>query len=213
MSIGDPYATLEDFQQYLGSAFTAKISAQFTIQMGWALEAASDKINQHCERQFNLADGVSMRVFQPGDDPRYVEVDDFNLTDDFSLATDPSGTGDFEVQWQSGLDYELLPLNGVVGGVPGWPYNEIHAVAGVWFPLIQFRRVGTVQVTAQWGWPSVPSAVHQACLLIAHEILKLADAPFGAAGFSAMGALVKVKDIPMAAGMLQKYMRFPINGG
>lgn len=214
MSIGDPYATVDDLKSYLGPAFLKNAAnGQQDLALGWALRSASKKINKHCERQFNLADAPSDRVYSPNeDDMRYVDVDDFVLTDDFNLQTDPSGTGDFEVQWTSGLDYELLPLNGVVGGEPGWPYNQIHAVAGVWFPLVQYRRDGTVKLTALWGWAAVPDEVHQATLIMAHQVFKSAEAPFGVAGFSSMGAAVKVRDNPLVCGMLEAYQRYPILG-
>lgn len=214
MSIGDPYATLDDLKNYLGPAFRQNsANGQNDVALGWALSSVSKKINKHCGRQFNLADGPSSRIFSPNeDDMRYVDVDDFVLTDDFLLETDPSGNGSFEVTWTSGLDYELLPFNGIVEGEPGWPYSQIHAVAGVWFPLVQYRRDGTVRVTAQWGWQDVPDEVHQATLMMAHQVFKSSDAPFGIAGFSSMGAAVKVRDNPLVCEMLEAYERYPILG-
>lgn len=214
MSIGDPYASTDDLKTYLGSAFKKNtLDGMADTALSWAVKTASGKVNDHCERQFNLSDVASDRIYAPNeDDFRNVDVDDFVLTEDFNLQTDPSGTGVFEVQWQSSTDYELSPLNGVVGGVPGWPYSEIHAVGGVWFPITRFRRRGTVKVTALWGWQAVPDEVHQSTLIIGHELFKLAEAAFGVAGFTAIGAQIRVRNNPMACDLIDKYQRYPILG-
>lgn len=204
MAIGDAYATLEDLKTRLGPSFVGH--TEWDTVLTNVLLAISRKTEKHCGRQFNSDGGAATaRYFEPSRDVRLVEVDDFVLTDDFMLQTDPSGTGDFEVTWDAPLDYELSPFNGVVDGVPGWPYYRIRAIAGVWFPLIQFRRKATVKVTAQWGWSAVPDDVHEAVLILAESYFHLKDAPFGVAGFTSFGTSVKVRDNPMACSLLDPY--------
>jgi hypothetical protein len=47
----------------------------------------------------------------------------------------------------------------------------------------------SVQITALWGWPAVPSLVTEACYQLAEETFKLKDAPFGVAGVNDFGVL------------------------
>lgn len=205
MAIGDPYATLADLKLALGSSFNGVSSEDAFLNM--CLGAASSAIEEHCDRQFNLAPTESPQIFRPGPDPRYVDVDDFVQSTGFVLKTDASGTGTFSTTWTS-FDYELLPLGNVKRGRYR-PFNEIHAVGGLWFPRIQFRRVATIQVTAQWGWASVPNQVHQACIMLATELYKRKDAPFGVAGFNQFG-VVKLKQNPIVCALLATLVVSPI---
>jgi hypothetical protein len=51
--------------------------------------------------------------------------------------------------------------------------------------------------------------VKQACLLLAAEILKLKDAPFGVAGFDGFG-VVRVGQNRRATALLGPYRRWPV---
>lgn len=202
MALGDPYATLADFHGYMTSlqgvtADDALITA--------CLLVASQKIEEYCERQFNLASTESARTYPPEGDVLYCRTDDFVMSAGFQVLTDPSGTGNFDNVWQYPLDFEILPLNNLVGGRYR-PYNELHATSGRWFPIVPLRRIGTVQVTAQWGWASVPHAVHQACLLIAAELYKSKDAVYGVAGFSKLGAAVRIRENPLICSLLDDFV-------
>jgi hypothetical protein len=46
-----------------------------------------------------------------------------------------------------------------------------------------------VQVTAKWGWPSVPSDINMACLILAADLYKRKDAPGGILGLGDLGAV------------------------
>ena len=206
MAIGDPYATVGDLTSYIFKQQETKAATLYTSDLTSALNSASQEIERHCNRQFNLATTVSARIYEPKM-WRHVEVDDFATTTGLIVQTDPGGTGNFSVTWDP-LDYELYPYNGVVAGVPGWPYSEIRAVRGLFFPkyAYPYRRRAVLQVTAQWGWLNVPAPVKQACLIMAAETWKLRDAPFGVAGFTQFGGAVKVRDNPMAASKLAPYV-------
>lgn len=208
MSLGDPYCTLAQLKAYMYSADPQQQAVTTDDALLTAcISTASRKIEKHCQRQFNLADTESARVFAPSDDPKIVEVDDFVLTSGFALLTDPSGVGDFVVTWTA-FDYELHPLNGLVHGIYQ-PYNEIRAVSGSWFWRPILRRAGTVQVTAKWGWAAVPDEVVQATLQIAYQMYKLKDAPMGVAGSNTFGD-VRVKENPMACLLLAPFVINPL---
>ncbi|HEX6969857.1 MAG TPA: hypothetical protein VF174_13755, partial [Micromonosporaceae bacterium] len=136
-----------------------------------------------------------------------VLVDDFHTTTDLVVATDTGDDGTYATAWAAS-DYELEPVNGMVSGQSDWPYYRIRAVGSHDFPQCGRRR-NTVQVTAQWGWAAVPGPVKEACLIVAEELFKLSDAPFGVAGFGEFGP-VRVRMNSRAQSLLAPYRRNPV---
>ncbi|MGC5330991.1 hypothetical protein [Micromonospora sp. DT62] len=192
MALGDPYATPVEFKSYISVS-----SADLDLQIADSLTAASREIEKHCGRQFNSTTVPSLRTFEVRDSSVLL-VDDFHTLEGLVIKTDDNQT-------LTTSDYRLEPLNGVVDGQPGWPYYRISASQGYRFP-----RYGstTVEVTAQWGWATVPVAVKQACIALANENLKvIREAPFGVAGTDAFG-LVRVRDNQRIRTMLQPYRRY-----
>lgn len=206
MALADPYVELERLKDYL------KIKPEKVEQDENILDAiasASSEIEKHCNRQFNKADTVSARVYEP-DDEYEVTVDDFWTTDGLIVEVDTLGDGSFSTTVPAS-DYEVYPRNGVVDGQIGWPYYEIRLVEG-YFPVTHRRR-GVVRVTAKWGWAAVPEAVRQAAVIIAAETYQLKDAPFGTAGMDQFGNIYHVRDNRIAAGKLARYCRRRIPAG
>jgi hypothetical protein len=196
-NLGDNYATLAQLKTRL--EITTDVHND---RLNAALAAASRGIEKFCNRQFNTASTPSARKFRPLG-TTLCHVDDFQSLS--SLKTDDSNVGTFSTTWTA-ADYELEPLNGVVDGEAGWPYWRIVAVYSRWFPC--FRRA-TVEVTALWGWAAVPAPVVDACLIAAEEIFKLKDTPFGIGGYGDFG-IVRVRDNPFTARMLNPYRRNPV---
>lgn len=182
MALGDPYATAAELKTRLritDSADDTMLSA--------AVDVASRGIESLTGRQFNNASTASARVFRPRA-ATWASVDDFYTTTDLVVATDESGDGTFETTWLAS-EYELWPLNGVVDGQTGWPYSTIRAATGA-------RRFGPslcdrlrLRVTARWGWAAVPSPVKEATLILAEDLFKLRDTPFGAGGYGEYGRI------------------------
>lgn len=192
--LGDAYATMATLKKRFGNIADSNDDTALTS----ALDSASRGIEDFCGRQFNTDNTSAVRVFHPlGWDVAF--VDDFHTTTDLAIKTDHDGDGTFEVTW-SASDYELEPLNARRHGEP-WPYWILRAVGDRYFPC---ARRAPLEVTAQWGWASVPSPVVEACLIVAEETFKLKDAPFGVAGYGDMG-VVRVRNNPMAAKMLLPY--------
>lgn len=202
MALGDPFVSLADQKAYMGIAK----SQDDDIILG-AINSATKQIIKYCGRDFNRAGVVSSRIFQPGADMRLLAVDDIATNAGLIVQTDPTGVGPtFSITWQT-MDYELLPFNQVVDNEPGWPYYEIHAVGGLWFPSIQWRRYGTAQITAEWGWPAIPDPVVMAAKIMSFQNYKMKDAPLGVAGFSQFSGDIKVRQIPMVEDMLRRYSK------
>ena len=204
MALGTSYATLAVLKTRLGIGDTNDdVAAQL------ALDSATMQIEGVCGRQFNDAGSASARIYYP-DSLTTVTVDDFWIGAAITVALDYSNAGTYSTVITS-TNYQLEPLNGVVDGTPGFPYYRIRAIQ-TWYPL-WYTSIGdprtSIQITAQWGWSAVPTPVQEACLLLAEEIFKLKDAPFGVAGFGAMGA-VRVRENPKVMALLERYIRTPI---
>jgi hypothetical protein len=208
MSLGDPYCTLAQLKAYMYSANPQQQAVTTDDALLTAcIATASRKVEKYCQRQFNLADTETARLYRPTEDPQLCQVDDFVLTSAFQVLCDPAGVGSFQVVFTA-EDYELHPLNNIVNGIYQ-PYNEIRAVLGLWFWRPILRRQGTVQVTARWGWQAVPDEVYQATLQIAYQMYKMKDAPFGTAGSGQFGEL-RVRDNPIACALLAPFMIDPL---
>lgn len=198
MALGDPYASLTEFKGYIPVTSTG-IDEQITD----SLTAASREIEKHCGRQFNTSYVASPRVFHVRDDGLVV-VDDFHTVSGLVIKTDTNSDGTYEATLTPG-DYQLEPLNGVVDGQSGWPYCRLRARRGYRFPTY---RDALVEVTAQWGWAAVPTAIKQACIALANENLKvIREAPFGVAGTDAFGT-IRVRDNQRIRTMLAPYRRY-----
>lgn len=206
--IGDPYVTSDELKAYLNDS---SASGPNDAQYQGAVESASVEIEDFCQRQFNQGTATNARVYEFSDNFLYgwgsrwldlVRVDDFSTLTGLVVKV---GTPEALVTVDPG-EYRVLPANGVVNGHT-WSYHSIRFNNG--------RILGRdeyVEVTAKWGWPSVPTPVKQACLIMAAHNLKMGDAPLGVAGFNSWGS-VRVREMPLAHQKLMKYVRQPIMVG
>lgn len=195
MALGDPYATLDDLKTYL----SMQEDSRFDTSLTQALESVSEEIEQYCNRQFNKVVASSAREF-PIMVSGHVIVDDFYDATGLVVETSIDGGVTYTAVPASG--YKLYPLNGIVDGQPGWPYNKIKPRGlGAAFP-----RGGLMRITPTgWGWNAVPAPVKQSCLILGGATFQIKDAPFGVAGSDQWGS-IRVKDNPMAQTKLNRYV-------
>lgn len=192
MALGDSYATITDFKNYITS-YTAGTSDD---QITESLEAASREIERRTHRQFNQVSIPTTRSYETHSGCSILVDDFFTAAGLVVTAGGRTLTAD---------DYRLEPLNGVVDGVPGWPYYRIRAREHYRFPT--YHGVALVEVTAAWGWPEVPKAVKQACTALANDNLKtIRDMAFGIANSMTAGAQF-ARDNPRVARWLAPYVR------
>jgi hypothetical protein len=178
-----------------------------------ALDSASRAIDQHCQRIFYTTASTTA-TFAATDRYRLKLADTDVWVGDIvtatSLKTDASGDGTFETTWAA-TDYQLWPVN-AASGPEARPYSEVRAIAARLFPVPYSRsqRADRVQIVGTFGWPTAPpSAVKEACLMLASELFKLKDAPFGIAGMSEFG-VVRIRENPKVASLLMPYQRFSV---
>jgi hypothetical protein len=163
MALGDAYAVAADLEGRLNESDDGSFGA--------LLDAASRHVEAYTRRQFNKEESSSARRYRALDCER-LAVDDFYTTMD--LAVEVAGT-----VWDSS-DYDPRPWDGVVYGRIEWPFSDLFAVGRSW-PTHNFRRA-TIEVTARWGWESVPEAIKQATLDVA-EIMSVGAGVSGAGSF------------------------------
>ena len=181
MSITNGYATLANVK----AALRIQDSVDDAL-LDISIEAASREIDGWCERVFSQS--TATRIYRPTD-VFTVEVDD--LQSITTLKTDADGTGTFGTTWST-ADYQLNPLNGIAGGITT-PYTTLRAIGSYLFPIYEPRNVNaneaSVQITGVWGWPSIPTAVKQACIILSMRQFKRYDSPTGVMGFGDLGVM------------------------
>jgi hypothetical protein len=198
LAITNGYATLAD----------VKAAARITDAVDDALieiaiEAASREIDGYCNRVFYSTSGT--RVFQ--------NVDSFiTNTDDIISITTLKTSDDgviYDTTWTT-ADYQLEPLNGVAGGLVQ-PYTRIRAIGDYLFPVWSvtgtYGNKASVQIQGVFGWPTVPTAVRQACILLAMRHWKRYDSPLGVAGFGDIGAIRVGRTDPDVEALLMPFKK------
>ena len=197
MAITNGYCTLAELKAALRISDTVDDSL-----LEPAIESASRLIDGHCQRVFYNA-GTATRVY-------VATYRDLVYTDDIAgtaltLKTSTDEDGVFDVTWKTS-DYQLEPVNGLVAGAAS-PYTRIRAIDNHWFP---HGSIAAVQVTATYGWPSVPSAVKQACVIQSSRLFKRLDSPLGVAGFGDIGIMRVDRGLDSdVAQLLGPFVKFP----
>ena len=168
--------------------------------------AASRLIDGYCNRKFWSVGSATSRVYTAEDD-YYCSIDDIAGTA-LTLKTSSLADGVFDVTWTV-TDYQLEPLNGNLDGLT-WSYDKIRAVGDYLFPNVNanYGSQAVVQVTATFGWPSIPEPVTQATIIQASRLFKRYDSPLGVAGFGDMGAIRVSRALdPDVAQLVEPYRR------
>jgi hypothetical protein len=195
------YCSTEELKSRLGIS-----DAVDDFEVRLAVDAASRWIDGYCDRYFWR--GTATRTFV-ADTPTVVRVGD--LVSVTTLKTDDAGDGTFETTLGVS-EYQLLPINATEAS-EARPYTAVRALVRPWpYYLTPFTRDDRVQIVGTFGWPSVPSAVKHAALIVAADCLKLKDAPFGVAGFGDFGAM-RIRDNPRAVALLAPYRRTSVMVG
>jgi len=195
-ALGTSYATVAELRRRQGIADS---NTYVTSDLEDALESASRQVDRYCGRTFGRIEpaDATTRTFPVSRSG--IQVDDFWTTTGLVING---------VAWADVTGVILEPLNGVLDGLPGWPFLRI-TWTGLWpaalIPNLATwcPAVTTVDVTAAWGWQEVPADVKSATLMLAAEELKLKDTPFGVAGFG--DYVVRVRSNPKVAERLNPF--------
>ncbi len=165
MAITNGYATLAELKAYLKIDDSMEDTLLENI-----VEAASRSIDRIANRRFYLDSSASARYYRPADLLR-VFTDDFGSTSGLVVKTDPNDSGTYQTTLTLNTDYIVEPVN---AAAKGRPWNYITIVSGESYSLpVNYRP--QVEVTARWGWPSVPDDINQATLILSADLYKRKD--------------------------------------
>lgn len=202
------YASADDLRE-----FVRIDDAADDEQIGQALDGASRMIDYACDprpdhyRQFGRTDSAedrwytaSRRGYDTAVRGQWVAlVDDIASATGLVVVVEDGAGGEVEV-----IGATLRPRN---AGQVGRPSTTV-CFAGSSLPSPS-PLADAIRVTAVWGWPAVPGAVQQACLLQASRLLARRDAPFGIAGSPETGSEVRLlaKLDPDAESLVRPFVR------
>lgn len=206
MSVANGYCTLAELRTHIGDS-GSNLSTELLER---AINATSRAIDKHCGRRFWLSAQVETRVYRP-DDAYTAWVDDIGTSTGLVVKTDTTGDATWATTWAS-TDYQLEPLNvsSVASGDTVTPYAwwQLTAIDRYTFPVHPRRT--TLQVTAKFGWSSVPVEITSACLLKSASLFKRREAPFGVAGIGDFGPVrIGPKDYEVRA-LLDTYIKIGV---
>ncbi len=165
---------------------------------------ANGLISHNCGEHFNRI--TETRTFVPRS-LYQLNLDPLVSVTAFSLDRD--GDGIFEEAWVQNTDYQLrigpdsynLNATGILR-----PYRQAVVIqTGRLFPFVYpFSHFDRVQVTGTWGWSQVPAGVTEAAFILATDLFKFKDAPFGVSGTSDYG-IIRIQANPWLIELLRPY--------
>lgn len=196
------YVGLEEVKDRLGITDS---SDDFQVQI--AIQAAAQATNEFCGRHFNRI--TETRTYQPHNIWE-LDVDDIVPGTPVTVNVDRDGSGVFAESWTKDVDYQLRLGNDLYNvnalGITR-PYRKLQVIqTGKWFPFTwPYTHLDRVQIITTWGWTAVPPPVTQANFILAPELFKLKDAPFGVAGISDLG-VIRIQANPWLRKMLERFV-------
>jgi hypothetical protein len=205
MALTNPYTSLVLLKAYLGISVST-----LDTQIESAINAASRSIDTYCQRRFWLDSSVVARTFVP-QGLSFIDLRaDIGATAGVVVKVDTGGDGTFETTWAS-TDYQLYPADAATRYPEARPWTGLRAVGTKTFPWMfntWLTRLDRVEITAKWGWPTVPDAVAQATLIKAARLFHRKDSPQGVAGFGDFGPVrISRFEDPDVVSLLEGYRR------
>lgn len=198
MSITDGYCTLQelkDWKRLTSNTDDATLEAIIT-----AVSRSIDSVTGH---NFYTQASATARVYAASQTD-LLEVHDFYETASLVIKSDEDANGSYETTWAS-TDYQLEPLNGIALGRAVWRIRA-RAYGNRRF-LVSSDAL--VQVTAKWGWVSVPQPVKQACLILANRMANRRDSPLGMIQSPDLGTNDRLASFdPDVSALLRPYTKF-----
>lgn len=198
------YVGAEEMKDRLGIALT-DTSQDYALQT--SIAASAGYLNEYCGRHFNRV--TETRTYQPTNIWE-LDVDDIVPGTAITLKVDQDGDGVFEDTWTQGTDYQLklgrMSYNVNASGTPR-PYRKVQVLqSGKWFPYTwPYTHLDRVQIATTWGWAAVPWQVAEGNRILAADLFKMKDAPFGIAGSADLG-VIRIAANPWLVELLRPYV-------
>lgn len=199
------YVSVADCRDWLGFDDSAD-----DPELDAVLLAVDEAIDEFCGQRFAKdSDTPSARLFVADS---FATVRLFpsviGSTSGMVVKTDDNGDGTFETTWTTS-DYSTLPFSDIgPDGKSGWPIRALQAdrLRGKSWPCWHDRP--GVQVTAVWGWASVPASVLLAARMLVAAWHQRRATVAGQGGFQGFFESA-VRDDPTVQDLLGKYRARP----
>lgn len=163
-----------------------------------ARASASRSIDKTTGRRFWLDPAPVARTFAPrgrivrDDDGELFLIDD--IGDAAGLVVE-TGSG---ASWSAVTGYETSPDNALADSRP---ITGLRRVLGTWG-----TATSRLRVTARYGWPAVPDAIHEAALILASRLYKRKDSPEGIIGSAEWGVRNLSRRDPDVWNLIEPYI-------
>lgn len=158
--------TLADFKAYVRDEAQGVNDA--TLQ-GY-LDAATQGLNNACQRQFAVAGIAAARSFQPRGSSHTLVIHD---------CTTITSVVDNGVTLVAGTDYQAEPLGHLSDSGETVPFYKLYRPYTHWYSN---SGLASVVVTATWGWAAIPAQITEACLVLGKELCNNQDVRYGIVG-------------------------------
>lgn len=206
MAITNGYATLAQIKNYLSISDTTDNDLLEDL-----VESASRSIDRIANRRFYADTTASARTYRAFSNV-FVYTDDISTTTSLVVKTDEGGDGTFSKTLTIDTDFIMDPLT---AAALGRPFTQLTMVSNTqtWpiYPgLTQNGLRPGVQVTAKWGWPSVPDDIVVATLTLTADLYKRKDAPGGVLGLGDLGVIRMSPVGRDVAQIVRVYKKIPI---
>jgi len=206
MAITNGYATLTQIKNYLSISDSTDNELLEDL-----IESASRSIDRIANRRFYADSTASARRYRAYSDV-FVYTDDISTTTSLVVAIDENGNGTYSKTLTLDTDFIMDPLT---ASALGRPFTQLTMVSNTesWpiFPgLTQNGLRPGVQVTAKWGWPSVPDDITVATLTLTADLYKRKDAPGGVLGLGDLGVIRMSPVGRDVAQIVRAYKKIPI---
>lgn len=212
MTITNGYVSSEELKAFVGIYDAIDDATAEAV-----VSTVSRSIDDFTRRRFYADETASARIYRAHDATR-LEIDDISSTSGLIVKTDDDDDGVYETTWALDADFQLEPLNAPSKNLP---YNELIVVGSKLFPTNEQRTYmlraralrARVQVTAKWGWASVPDPVVYACRLQCSRLFNRKNAPFGIADLASLnGGGMQLRDRldPDVELLLRPYRRYAV---
>ncbi len=206
MAITNGYATLTQIKNYLSISDNTDNDLLEDL-----IESASRSIDRIANRRFYADSSASARLYRAYSDV-FVYVDDISTTTGLIVAVDENGNGTYSKTLTLNTDFIMDPLT---ASALGRPFTQLTMVSNTesWpiFPgLTQNGLRPGVQVTAKWGWPSVPDDITVATLTLTADQYKRKDAPGGVLGLGDLGVIRMSPVGRDVAQIVRAYKKIPL---
>jgi hypothetical protein len=201
--MADTYCDNSDVKSFIGLSGSSQDS-----NIDLAIKGACRLIDNYCGRHFYKPTSAFAKHFTP-DNPYILDVPDIANTTSLVVKIDDNDDGTYEKTLTLNTDFYLNPINvqDMIGDQEA-PFNQIRI-----FDRRSSERFDPdikkhVEITALWGFESVPDAVKMATILQTSRLWKRKDAPFSTYGNSDVGEVELMSRMdPDAKQLIKGYIK------